>query len=363
MVKIPAIPAARLIEAVQGTILTGDPQSIEVLSIAEPSEAAEDSVSFVISEAFLKAAAASKARVLIVNASLAEKIAQSGIGAAALVVSSPDAYLGLAKVSEIIAKVDPHADWRLPGAATIGAGKESATPFPLIHPSAKVDPSVKVGANASIDEGAVIGARSVILHNAVVGPGVEIGEDCVVFPGVVLYPRVKLGNRVRIHANTVLGSDGFGYARGPQGSVKIWHLGRVVVQDDVEIGAGTMIDKGTIKDTIVERGVKIDNLVQIGHNGHIKAHAVLCGQVGLAGNVTVGRGAIMAGKASAGDKVEIGDGAIVGPDTGATKDVKAGETIVAVLPGRPRREWWRFLASLDRVSDLLDRVKKLEGKK
>ena len=145
----------------------------------------------------------------------------------------------------------------------------------------------------------------------------------------------------------MIGADGFGYARGPQGSVKIWHLGRVVIEDDVEIGAGTMIDRGTLKDTIIERGAKIDNLCQIGHNGHVKAHAILCAQVGMAGNVTVGRGAILAGKVGVADKIEIGDGALVGPMTGISKRCvkpKASRLWASILPAGRDAKWWRLMA-------------------
>ena len=116
-----------------------------------------------------------------------------------------------------------------------------------------------------------------------------------------------------------------------------------------------------MKDTVIERGVKIDNLVQIGHNGYIKAHAMICAQTGLAGNVTVGRGAVLAGKVGVGDKIEIGDGATVGAMSGVSKDVAPGDIVMGSLLARPRREWWRFLATLERVGDLVERVKKLEG--
>jgi UDP-3-O-[3-hydroxymyristoyl] glucosamine N-acyltransferase len=178
----------------------------------------------------------------------------------------------------------------------------------------------------------------------------------------VLYPRSEVGSRVRLHANVVLGSDGFGYARGPKGLVKIWHLGRVIVHDDVEIGPGTTIDRGTLKDTIIEKGVKIDNQVQIGHNGHVHPHAVLCAQVGLAGNVTVESGAILAGKVGVADKIKIGVGPVVGALSGVSKDVGAGEEVMSAFPSRPRREWWRLVAHFERLPEMSARLKKLETK-
>jgi UDP-3-O-[3-hydroxymyristoyl] glucosamine N-acyltransferase len=169
-----------------------------------------------------------------------------------------------------------------------------------------------------------------------------------------------VGNRVRIHANAVLGSDGFGYARGPRGAVKIWHFGNVVVGDDVEIGAGATIDRGTLKDTIIDEGAKLDNLVHIGHNGYVKSHAILCAQVGLSGNVTVGSGAILAGKVGVADKIEIGDGAIIGPASGVSKDVKPGEILMGKHRAKPRREWWKLVRLFERLPELFERVKNLE---
>lgn len=355
MVNIAPILVARIAEAVGGSVVLsrlGNGEELKVTQLGEPNEVGPEGVAFVISEGFVKDAPATRAAALVIQAAFAEKLLPQLPQSVRVVIASPDAYVGLARLSKVIADGDPLGDWRL-------TESDSAGP---VHPRAKVDSTVRVDRGAVVCEGASIGARTLVLANAVVGPGVEVGSDCVIFPGVVLYPRVKIGNRVRIHANAVLGADGFGYARGPQGSEKIWHLGRVVIEDDVEIGAGTMIDRGTMKDTIVERSAKIDNLCQIGHNGHVRAHAILCAQVGMAGNVTVGRGAILAGKVGVADKIEIGDGAIVGPLAGLSKDVGPKETFMGALPARPRREWWKMLAFIDKIPELVERVKKLEGR-
>ncbi|MBI3544351.1 MAG: UDP-3-O-(3-hydroxymyristoyl)glucosamine N-acyltransferase, partial [Deltaproteobacteria bacterium] len=296
MVKINPLPLDRVVDAVTGTVALsklGSGEKLEVTQLGEPLETGAGGVAFVISEAFVRDAAQTQASLLVVSATLVDRVLAQLPGAVRVVVSSPDAYVGLAKLSKVIADADPLGDWRAP---TSGR--------------AEIDATAVVAPGAVVCEGARVGARTVVLANAVIGPGATIGTDCVIFPGAVLYPKTQLGNRVRIHANSVLGSDGFGYARGPQGSVKIWHLGRVVVEDDVEIGAGAMVDRGTLKDTLIERGAKIDNLCQIGHNGHVKAHAILCAQVGMAGNVTVGKGAILAGKVGVADKLDIGDGAL-----------------------------------------------------
>lgn len=352
MVKISPISTEVIAETVRGSVVLNRLESGEVLKAAqlgEPLEVGADGVAFVISESYVKDVPGSKAGILVVQAALVEKIMPILPSSVRVVITTADAYLGLAHLSKVVSDAMPYGDWSL-----------CARTEAQIHSSARIDPTAKISTGAYICEGVEIGARTLVLPHAIVGPGVVIGQDCIVFPGVVLYPKTQVGHRVRLHANVVLGSDGFGYARGPQGSVKIWHLGRVVVQDDVEIGSGTTVDRGTIGDTVIERGAKIDNQVQIGHNGYVKAHAILCAQVGMAGNVVIGAGAILAGKVGVADKLEIGDGAIIGPMSGLSKDVKPKEIIMGQQPAKPRREWWKLMALIERLPDLFDRIKKIE---
>jgi UDP-3-O-[3-hydroxymyristoyl] glucosamine N-acyltransferase len=356
MVKFPGLSLDEVVRAVSGKLQRGQ-FTASLHELGEPLEVGSQGLAFVIAESYLKDLPQTKAAVVVVQEAFAEKARDLVPASVQAVVSSPDAYVGLAQLTEVIAKSDRFADWSTAVSASARGSDQSA-----VHPTAKVDPTAIVCPGAVVGEKAVVGAKSVLLPNSVVGPEAVLGSDCVIFPGVVIYPRTQIGNRVRVHANAVLGSDGFGYARGPRGSVKIWHLGRVIVGDDVEIGAGTMIDRGTMKDTVIERGAKLDNLVQIGHNGHVKAHAILCAQVGMAGNVTVGQGAILAGKVGVADKIEIGDGALIGPMTGLSKDVKAGEQIMGQQPGKPRREWWRLIVLFEKLPELYERVKRLEGK-
>jgi UDP-3-O-[3-hydroxymyristoyl] glucosamine N-acyltransferase len=352
MVKFPAIAGARLLESVSGRVLKGDPSAVKVSHLAEPAEAGDDGVAFIIAESFLKELPTTKVGTLVVQEAFAERVLERLPPTVRLCIACKDAYVGLAAFSRVVAENVPSGDWK------IGEGEGERR----IHPTAEIATTARLGVGVVVGAHAKIGANTSVLANAVIGPECRIGQDCVIFPGVVLYPRTQIGDRVRLHANVVLGSDGFGYARGPQGSVKIWHLGRVIVGDDVEIGAGTTIDRGTMKDSIIESGAKIDNLCQIGHNGHVKSHAILCAQVGMAGNVTVGRGAILAGQVGVADKVEIGDGAVVGPKSGLSKDINPGEVVMGQQPARPRREWWKLVALFERLPDLNDRLKKLEAK-
>jgi UDP-3-O-[3-hydroxymyristoyl] glucosamine N-acyltransferase len=204
-----------------------------------------------------------------------------------------------------------------------------------------------------VDEGSKIGDGSVLYPGVVIGPRVTVGEDSVFFPGVVIYENCEIGNRVRIHGNSVIGADGFGYApkksaQGMEGHQKIYHLGRVVVGDDVEIGASSTVDRSTLGDTVIEKHAKIDNQVQIGHNAHVGEGAIICGGSALAGRARLGRYAVVGGLTGVTNAVTVGDGASVAALSLVTRDVAPGSTAV----GNPQREYaehFRAHAALNRL--------------
>jgi UDP-3-O-[3-hydroxymyristoyl] glucosamine N-acyltransferase len=220
-----------------------------------------------------------------------------------------------------------------------------------IHPSACVDASaelgegVRIGAFVYVGDGAKIGAGVTLHPRATVMDEAVIGDDSVIWPGAVVRERCLLGRRVVLHANVVIGADGFGYRPLPDGSgIKhIPHIGHVELGDDVEIGAGSAIDRGKFDATRVGAGTKIDNLVQVGHNCQVGRMCMLCGQVGLAGSVTVGDGAILGGNVGVADHISIGAGARLAARSGVIDDVPAGETW-AGAPARPHRDLFRLLA-------------------
>jgi len=208
---------------------------------------------------------------------------------------------------------------------------------------------------------AVIGAR-VRLHALVhVGAGVEIGDDSVLYPHVSLREGVRLGRRVIIHAGAVLGADGFGFAFDGAAHRKIPQVGGVLIEDDVEIGANTTIDRATFGDTIVRRGTKIDNLVQIGHNVLVGEHSLLVAQAGVSGSSRLGRGVILAGQVGVADHVTIGDGVIVGAQAGVPSDLAAGDKVLGT-PARPILQAKRIMVAELRLPELLQRVRALEHK-
>ncbi len=234
-----------------------------------------------------------------------------------------------------------------------------------IHPSAVIHPEAKVGEGASIGPFCTVGARTLIGADCVLFPGVHIGADCelgsgcVIFPQVVLYDGVKVGKRVRIHAGSVIGADGFGYAQEKMadGRVihrKIHHLGKVIIGDDVEIGANVCVDRATLGETRIDQGAKIDNLVQIAHNAQVGESSIMCGHSGLAGSAKVGKYVMIAGMAGVDNQVSVGDGAVVGAYTSVTKDMPPLSKAVGI-PQRTHRDHFRIQALMNKM--LLERSK------
>jgi UDP-3-O-[3-hydroxymyristoyl] glucosamine N-acyltransferase len=217
---------------------------------------------------------------------------------------------------------------------------------------------VSIGPYVVIGAGARIGARTSLASHVVVGAGVEIGEDCRVYPGVTLYAGTTLHDRVRLHAGARLGSDGFGYVFRGGVHDKIPHVGRCIVESDVEIGANTTIDRGSIDDTVIGAGTKIDNLVHVAHNVRVGRLCLIMAQVGIAGSVRVEDGCILAGQAGIAGHTTIGRGARLAARAGAFGDVPAGETWSG-YPARPHREALRAQAALFRLPALIRGIERL----
>ena len=231
---------------------------------------------------------------------------------------------------------------------------QKSDPGPAIHPDAVIDPSAAIG------EGTRIGA------GCVVGRDVKIGTGCVLYPRVVLYPNVEIGNNVIIHAGAVIGADGFGFVKDGERYVQFPQVGTVTIEDDVEIGANTCIDRGSLETTIIRRGTKIDNLVQIAHNVEIGEDTVIAAQTGISGSSVVGPRSIIAGQVGIGEHARLDAQTILGGQAGVLngKHVRGGE-ILWGTPARPLKDFLEQQAYLSRLSKWFEEIKRklgLQGK-
>jgi UDP-3-O-[3-hydroxymyristoyl] glucosamine N-acyltransferase len=241
-------------------------------------------------------------------------------------------------------------------------------PAPGVHPSAQLHPSavlgegVHVGALSVVGAGVRLGARSVLHPQVVLYEGVEIGEDCVLHAGVSVRERCRLGSRVVVQNGAVIGADGFGFARDADGRYqKFPQVGIVVIEDDVEIGALSAIDRAALGETRIGRGTKLDNLVQVGHSVTIGEDAVLAGQVGIAGSTRIGRRVTLAGQVGVAGHLEIGDGVIATAQTGIPSSVEPG-TVVSGYPAIENRAWLKSSAVFAKLPELQRRLRALERK-
>jgi UDP-3-O-[3-hydroxymyristoyl] glucosamine N-acyltransferase len=242
--------------------------------------------------------------------------------------------------------------------------------FPEEPPETGVDPTARIGAGSVLGENVSlgpfvvlgrevrIGARSRLAHHAMLGDGVDVGEDTVIGPGVVCYPGSRIGNRVVLKAGAVIGGDGFGYLSTAKGHSRIPHIGGCILEDEVEVGSNTCIDRGSIDDTFVGRGTKLDNLVQVGHNVHIGERCLIMAGVGIAGSTRIGNDAILAGHVGVTDHLKIGDRARIAAKSAIFGDVPAGASFSG-HPARPHRQFLRAQAAMYRLAPIVDELERL----
>lgn len=319
---------AELAQALGAELLPPEAASVIVTGVADPHASDAGSLLFAESAAALHAAQAAP------HAAVLAREARSGT-----VLLHPEPRLAFARAARLLRAPEP-------------AGG--------IHPSAVMPealagtPGLSMGAYAVIGEGVVLGPDVRIGAGAVIGQGCRLGEGCRIHPRVVLYPGVVLGARVVVHAGAVLGADGFGYVRDPASGAytQFPQQGRLVVEDDVEIGANTTIDRGALAETRIRRGVKVDNLVHIGHNVEVGEDVVIAAQTGISGSSSIGRGAVVAGQVGIADHVTIGPGAILGAQCGvpSQKRIEGAGVLFWGTPARPIKQYLKELASLAKLA-------------
>ncbi len=317
-----------------GGEIAGDPGAM-MTGVNGLGEAAEGDISFAAKAGYIDRVRASSAGAIVVGEDFPDMPGRN-------LLRIPEPRIAFVRVMALFYREEEHPAGVHPS-AVVAAGAE-------------LGQGVSIGACAVIGEGARIGRGSVVSAGAHIGRGVSIGEDCRIGPNAALMHGVRLGDRVRIHSCAVIGRDGFGDIWTDGHHLRIPQMGTVEIEDDVEIGCNSCVDRATLAVTRVRRGTKIDNQVQIGHNCDIGEDVIITGQVGLSGNVKVGDRAMFAGQSGVVDHINIGEDARIGAASPVTRDVQAGETIWG-FPSRPMAKVLREMASVSRLPRLLGRFR------
>jgi UDP-3-O-[3-hydroxymyristoyl] glucosamine N-acyltransferase len=242
--------------------------------------------------------------------------------------------------------------------AEVPAGIHSTA---IIAKSARIAPTASIGPYCVIGDEVSIGARTVLHGTNSLAAGCRLGQEVNLFPNVTLYPNTQIGDRVRVHSGTVIGSDGFGYVPHEGAHLKVPQIGNVIIHEDVEIGANVTIDRGALGPTVIGKGTKIDNLVQIGHNVVIGEHCLVVAHVGIAGSTKLGNYVTLAGQVGLAGHLRIGNQVTVAAQAGVMTDIPDGEKWLGA-PARPDRQMKRQLIALEKLPELLKRVRRLEEK-
>ena len=326
-----------LLDELGGNLAQGDVEWIvDAVSAYETASAFD--LAFADSETAVDAALKSNAGTIVLKQGMATEYPKGKC-----IIETEQPKLWFAKAAKLVRK-PPLSLGIAPGA--------------VVAPDAKVDPAVFVGSNAVVGSHAWIGAGSRIGAGAIVGEFVKIGIECTIYPRVVIYPGVTLGDRVVVHAGAVLGADGFGYVRDTETGAYTHfpQQGKLVIEDDVEIGANSTIDRGALKETRIRKGTKMDNLVHVGHNCEVGPDAILVALTGISGSSTIGKGAVLAGQVGIGDHVHVGEGVILGGQSGVfngktiTNEGHKPGTVMFGTPARPLKQVLREQATLSRLA-------------
>lgn len=323
----------QLAELLQAEVRGGDPE-LEVSGVASIARAGAGDLVFAEDASILRDALSSGAGAIIVAEKVNAEVGESG--KALLVAAKPK--LAFARAARLLSAMEVEGE---------------------IHPTAVIASDVvrgrriSIGAHAVIEAGAHIGDETVIGAGAVVGREVKVGRKCRIYPRAVIYSGTELGDGVVVHAGAVLGSDGFGYVRDDERGeyIQFPQQGRLVIEDEVEIGANTTIDRGALEETRIGRGVKIDNLVHIAHNVRVEKNVVIAAQTGISGSCVIGAGAVVGGQVGIGDHVEIGESVILGSGSGVLthKKLKGAGVVHWGRPARPLHQYLKELAALGRL--------------
>ncbi len=326
-----------------GGTYAGDPER-SVVGFATLEDATPDQLAFVTAARYRAAVPGSRAAAVLVTPRDAEALADQ----AGRLWSVADPYLHFARVSQFFESQRPASPPRIDATA-------------IVAQDARVDPSARIEAHAVVGARAVIGARVHVGAGTVIGDDCVIGDDTLLHPHVTFYPGCRIGARGIVHAGAVIGADGFGFAKDGVQWVKIPQVGRVVIGDDVEIGANTTIDRGALADTRIGNGVKLDNQIQVGHNVQVGDHTIMAAFVGIAGSATIGQRCMIGGAARIMGHVTIADDVVVSTQTFVSRSIAKPGQYTGYYPMSEHAAFEKSAAVLRRLDGLRERVRKLES--
>ena len=344
--------AKQIAELIQGRV-EGDENAV-VSTFAKIEEGVPGAISFLSNPKYTHYIYETKSSVVLINEDVElEKPVSTTL------IRVKNAYECVAKLLQFYESMKP--------------AKKGIDPLASISPKAQIGEDVYIGAFAVIGDGAVIGKGTQIYPHTVIGDGVTIGEKCLFYPNVTIYQGCKIGNNVTIHAGSVVGADGFGFAPNTEGYDKIPQIGIVVIEDDVEIGANTCIDRSTMGQTIIHKGVKLDNLIQVAHNCEIGENTVMSAQAGMAGSTKIGAWCMVGGQAGFSGHIQVADKTFIGAQCGVIKNTQGnGESLIGSPAMEPKMffkakaiysklpDMYRQIAQLQREIDELKKIVEIE---
>jgi UDP-3-O-[3-hydroxymyristoyl] glucosamine N-acyltransferase len=328
--------AAQIAEQLRGEVI-GD-GSVKLTGFAPADCARSGDLTFAEKETYFAAAEQSQAAAILVSDGFA-------VSSKKVLIRVPNARIAMARLLPVFFPPDKHAPGIHPSAA--------------IAPSAQIDPTAHIGPNCAVGARVRLGARSVLMGGNHLGRDCQIGDDTCLFPNVVIYAQSQIGHRVIIHASTVIGSDGYGYVLDEGRHRKVLQVGNVIIHDDVEIGANTAIDRGTLGSTVIGQGTKIDNLVHIAHNVVIGWHCLVLGQVGFAGSTRLGDYCVIASQSGIAGHLKLGNQVTIAAKSGVMRDVPDGEKLLGI-PAVPDKQAKRQMIAAQQLPEMIRRMRKLE---
>lgn len=339
------VPLKKLADLVAGEV-RGDPCLI-ITGVAGVREACPGEITFVANPKYASDLQNTRASAVVLAQTCPEPLLQHLQTRGASVVLVEEPYFAFAQIVRLFHS-HPYRPLGISPQASIGKGVQLGKDL-SIHPFVRVEDHARIGDRVTVYPGTFI------------GEGCEIGEDCLIYPNVTIREKVKMGKRVILHSGTVIGSDGFGFASREGKHHKILQVGTVVIEDDVELGANVTVDRAALGKTVIKRGTKVDNLVQIAHNVVIGEDCLIVAQAGISGSTELGHHVILAGQVGVVGHLKIGDGVKVGAQSGVAQDIAPGQT-VSGSPTIPHRKWLRVQAALPDLPEMKKQIRDLEKK-